>query len=525
MVYSLLCAGSNSHGQLAFAHDDDSHHFARLPTSDPQQRFSQVACGANHTLAVAYSVDGRRRLWVAGSNARGQLGPSLPADSPALSFVPFDVADLARSAELEDVQYDVELVAACWETSFLVLRPRGGNGSDVLLSFGANDWGERGCASPSLFKPSVVDLVGSVTGLEKGKEAEQRIRVLNLEAGPRHVVALVETTVPGTAILKRHFLGWGVSRHGQLGTEPPATTPPKITPVPRRIPLPSPFSASDVVDIAVGRDHTVVLLERSLQDREPSDGAQGRTVILLGSDKHGQLGPSGDATSGGISPSGSATRSRHQAPSQNVLALTDFQYILPDASLYGIAAVACTWNSTFLVLSPRSPDLSISMTTRDSIHSLVVGFGLNSHGQLASRDGASPQASDCTSSSRQISPSAPRLIRLPSPPASPSASSTRFEVQLACGSEHVLALVRPVQSPRNNKNDDAADAAVYGWGWNEHGNLGWSGQSEDEDLADVWKPRRLWPIEDSGEGGVVVDVWAGNATSWIQVDGGSQQGG
>ncbi|KAK4332067.1 Translation initiation factor IF-2 [Rhodotorula toruloides] len=527
MVYSLFCAGSNSHGQLALAHDDDSHHLARLPTSDPQQRFSQVACGANHTLAIAYSVDGRRRLWAAGSNARGQLGPSLQADSPTLSFVPLDVADLAQSTGLKDVQYDAELVAACWETSFVVLRPRGGNGSDVLLSFGANDWGERGCAGLSLVGPSVVDLGAAFARSEKGKEVEGRIRVLRLEAGPRHVVALVERTSPGTDTVDHRLLGWGASRHGQLGAAPSATSLPKITPVPRRIPLPSPFSACDVVDVAVGRDHTVVLLKRWHEKQASSKAAKGRTVLLLGSNKHGQLGPASAPTEVEcVAPIATASRPQRQAPSQNVLTLSNFQHVLPDASLYDIAGVGCTWNSSFLILSPRSPDLSSpSIATAQPAPPLIIGFGLNSHGQLASRRDDSPKAADSTSSAYQSSDSSPRLIRLPPPSTSASASSPPFDIQLACGSEHVLVLVRPSQSAPNSKDDNVTHAAVYGWGWNEHGNLGLAGQSaKGEDLADVWKPRRLWPRDDGGRAGEVVDVWAGNATSWIQVDEGLQQG-
>ncbi|BGO94813.1 hypothetical protein NBRC10512_005367 [Rhodotorula toruloides] len=517
MVYSLFCTGSNSHGQLALAHGDDSHHFARLPTSNPGQRFSQVACGANHTLAIAYSLNGRRRLLAAGSNARGQLGPSRPADSPTLSFVPLEAADLACSAGLQDIQYDIELVAACWETSFVVLRPRGGTGSDVLISFGANDWGERGCACPSRVEPSVVDLTAAAARSEKGKETEPRIRVLRLEAGPRHVVALCETTSPGTEAVEDHLLGWGASRHGQLGIAPSATSLPKITPIPRRIPLPSPFSASDIVDIAFGRDHTAVLLERSPGHQQPSDAAGARTVLLLGANKHGQLGPANvTAASEVAGPASSAARTHRQSPSQNLLTLSAFQHVLPDCSPYDIDAVGCTWNSTFFVVSPRVHELSApSTTTAEPAQPLIVAFGLNSHGQLASRSDVSPNATDLISPGHQSVPSSTRLIRLPPPPP----SSTRFKVQLACGSEHVLALVRPAYSVGiNSKDGGATDAAVYGWGWNEHGNLGSSGQLELGDLADVWEPRRLWPSKEGEEAGEVVDVWAGNATSWIQID-------
>lgn len=524
MVYSLLCAGSNSHGQLALAHDNDSHRFARLPTSDPQGRVSQVACGANHTLAVLQSVNGRRQLWAAGSNARGQLGPSLSAHSPILSLVPLDVGELARAAGFADTQHDVELVAACWETSFVVLRPRNGNGSDALLSFGANDWGERGSPGPSLNVTSEVDLAAPVAGRGKGRDVETRIRVLRLEAGPRHVVALLETTCPATNAVEHHLLGWGASRHGQLGAAPSATPLPKTTPTPRTIPLPQPLWASDVLDIAIGRDHTAVLLECRLQQSgEPSGIAAGRIVVLLGSNKHGQLGTISFTTS--VEGAGTAAVTSHtkpRSPSQNVLTLSDFQHVLLNVPDYDIAAVGCTWNSTFIVLSPQLHSLQTPSTTAAELpQPLVIGFGLNSHGQLGSRtsEDSPPHPATSSSSTDQASATDARLIRLPSPSRSASASSPRTGVRLACGSEHALALVRPCSSANS-----ATEAAVYGWGWNEHGNLGLSSPSEGEDLSDVWEPRRLWPMEGSGDVGGIVDVWAGNATSWIQVKGNGRRG-
>ncbi|GEM06054.1 translation initiation factor IF-2 [Rhodotorula toruloides] len=490
MVYRLLCAGSNAHGQLALAHEDDSHHFARVPTFDLQQRFS---------------------------NARGQLGPSLPADLPSLVFVPLKVAELARLAGLQDVVFDAVLVAACWETSFVVLRPRGGNGSDVLLSFGANDWGERGCAAPSFAVPSMVDLAGAVAGPGKGKEAEPRIRVLQLKAGPRHIVALIETYVLGN--LECCLLGWGASRHGQLGAASPAASFPKITNTPRPIPLPSLFSAKGVIDLAIGRDHTVVLLQQPSEETSPT--TEGRSLLLLGSNKHGQLGSTcATAVGDGDVPTDSASRPQRQIPSQNLLSLFDFEHIIPNTSLYDIKAVDCTWNSTFLVLSPRPHGLSSPSTaTAEPAQPLVVAFGLNSHGQIGTCDDTSPQATETTLSARQPILSGPHLIRLPSPPSTASTSSTFFDIELACGSEHVLALVQPNQMHHNIENECATHAAVYGWGWNEHGNLGLSGQSAGEDLADVWEPRRIWSSEEHGSTSEVVDVWAGNATSWIQVKG------
>jgi alpha-tubulin suppressor-like RCC1 family protein len=281
--------------------------------------------------------------------------------------------------------------------------------------------------------------------------------------------------------------------------------------------------ASDVLDIAIGRDHTAVLLEcRSQQSGEPSGIAAGRIVVLLGSNKHGQLGTISFTTSvEGAGTAAVASHTKPRSPSQNVLTLSDFQHVLPNFPEHDIAAVGCTWNSTFLVLSPQlHASHSPSMTAAVPPQPLIIGFGLNSHGQLGSRTGDNipPHPANSSSSTHQAFATNARLIHLHSPSPT-SASSHRTDVRLACGSEHVLALVRPVPSV-----DSATEAAVYGWGWNEHGNLGLSSRPEGEDLSDVWEPRRLWPMEGSGDVGGIVDVWAGNATSWIQVKGNGRRG-
>jgi protein ATS1 len=68
----------------------------------------------------------------------------------------------------------------------------------------------------------------------------------------------------------------------------------------------------------------------------------------------------------------------------------------------------------------------------------------------------------------------------------------------ACGSEHVIAVITPAGS---------LDVEIWGWGWNEHGNLGL------DHTNDVPKPVKIWPGYALGER--IVQVWAGNGTSWI----------
>lgn len=63
---------------------------------------------------------------------------------------------------------------------------------------------------------------------------------------------------------------------------------------------------------------------------------------------------------------------------------------------------------------------------------------------------------------------------------------------VAAGSEHVVVLT--------------AARRVWGWGWNEHGNLG------DGSTDDCTVPKQLW-LE--GAGARIEGVWAGCGTSWI----------
>lgn len=83
----------------------------------------------------------------------------------------------------------------------------------------------------------------------------------------------------------------------------------------------------------------------------------------------------------------------------------------------------------------------------------------------------------------------------------PFDTATRQFVKLACGSEHVLVCLKRVESrvPANE---------VWGWGWNEHGNLG---VGSTESIND---PTLIYRTSDGEE---VINVWAGYSTSWIAV--------
>ncbi|KAH9166911.1 RCC1/BLIP-II [Lactarius sanguifluus] len=128
----------------------------------------------------------------------------------------------------------------------------------------------------------------------------------------------------------------------------------------------------------------------------------------------------------------------------------------------GVQAIGCSWNGSYL-------------QTRTGL----VSAGANTHGQLG-RAGVSETA---------LGP-----VNVP---------DTSRVVDFVCGSEHVLCVL-----------ESQGQAEVWGWGWNEHGNLATGS------LSDVKAPVRIWPpsLAQAGEEtGKVVGVWTGCGTSWIAV--------
>lgn len=83
----------------------------------------------------------------------------------------------------------------------------------------------------------------------------------------------------------------------------------------------------------------------------------------------------------------------------------------------------------------------------------------------------------------------------------PFDTMTRQFVKLACGSEHVLVCLKRVESP-------GTASEVWGWGWNEHGNLGVGSTESMNDPTLIYR---------TNEGEEVINVWAGYSTSWIAV--------
>ncbi|KAJ7175828.1 regulator of chromosome condensation 1/beta-lactamase-inhibitor protein II [Mycena filopes] len=244
---------------------DDSHFLVpcRFSGCSPgtlprNRRLLHMAFGANHTLALLQSHEGSTELWGCGDGKRGQLGPSYSSDNTS-TLKPLELyLDRVGLAE-----YFPRLVAACWETTFVVLSRQ--DMPDVLISMGADDFGDLGIGKQKGKMPARDVHVVSLDHLLQGAipADNESLFVESLAVGQHHVVAQLKTALGDVTV------GWGTSRHGQLGnTDKPFTSSP--------ISIPPVRPDDPIVSIAVGHQHTVFL---------HSSG----TVTGLGSNKKRQL--------------------------------------------------------------------------------------------------------------------------------------------------------------------------------------------------------------------------------------------
>ncbi|KAJ6489618.1 regulator of chromosome condensation 1/beta-lactamase-inhibitor protein II [Mycena vitilis] len=280
---------------------------------------------------------------------------------------------------------------------------------------------------------------------------------------PRLVAASWETSyvVLSRADMPDVLLAMGANDFGDLGIGAKGKMPAKDIHVVRFDHLS--VSAPLVVDsLAAGQHHVVAILEGGL-------------TAGWGTSRHGQLG---NVESSFLSSP--AFISQGRAAEAVVHAALGHQHtVFLHASgtvsgvgsnrkrqLEGIEAaadiqsVACTWNGTYLATGAGD----------------VISAGNNVNGQLGRAD--APLA----------------RVEFPFTPA------THRLLQLACGSEHVLASFDIL---------DSSTTEVWGWGWNEHGNLG-VGTTED-----VRIPVKIWSTTPSMKG--TIGIWAGSGTSWIAV--------
>ncbi|KZT54705.1 RCC1/BLIP-II protein [Calocera cornea HHB12733] len=422
----LFAAGSNAAGQLGIGSTDDAHQFSRCRflASDgtsvnlpAEAEIRSVSAGANYTvLLIAGFENDVNELWASGAGNAGQLGPTWSGTAS------FSKVDLGLTGTLL-ANYEPIIVGVSWETTIVVLRREDEDADDVVISLGSNTHGKLGVGPTpaSTSSPVAVPVANSI--------GETRLahsfRVLELACGLSHILAIVGYQDAHDGHLVRTVIGWGVARHGQLGS----TLPDPHSPLSGCQPLPALFISSydyfnehqQPILAALGQRHTVLLL--------PSGH-----LSICGSNDRQQL--------------------RHADR------LTD------------VKDIGCTWNGTYAVMTSGEREL-------------ICSNGSNDHGQLG----------------RIENEPVPRADRLPDEVLLPL---DRRIFDLACGSEHVAVLCR---------HEASGAFEVWGWGWNEHGNLGMGHTSDVRFPSIIWPPHN--PTPDELATIQLERVWAGYGTTFV----------
>ncbi|PLW28716.1 hypothetical protein PCASD_21536 [Puccinia coronata f. sp. avenae] len=363
-MFSLFSAGSNSHKQLTTnTHQEDIREFRKTHEWENGNRSIIIssALGGRHSLFLTHQAD----IYACGDDSQGQIlqpkiNKNAANESDPLSqdttLVKLDYKHILSRLPNINQQLKESLirtyhpvqVAACWETSFVVLSyddARDGGGrtgdegdtktchDDYILAFGSDDSDLRGyykttppsSEKESLNEANIIELPAKPDGLKKRRK-------IRLHATYKHVIALVEyedknnTTATSRSM---QVVGWGAARHGQLGPLDPAraSTPPRVLPIDFR----EDTTEMEAVKIATGKHHTVIV---------------SRTRIWCwGSNRKGQL----------------PLRLRELPPGE-------------------ILELQATWNATFVILVDDDEGSATGGSKR------LLGFGSNTHGQLGSSD-------------------------------------------------------------------------------------------------------------------------------------------
>ena len=282
---------------------------------------------------------------------------------------------------------------------------------------------------------------------------------------------------------------WGDNRFGQLGhPTPPSTSSPPSSFVrhPTLVPLPHP-----VTSIACGRRHSLALLSSS-------------ALMGWGEGKVGQLGQPSPAL-----PSNCAFPLPSPAP-LSVPTFPPFSYLI---------AVRCGWTFSLLLTSDglvlasgsnhwnqcAAGDATRAVQQWQVVQGLppVVEVACGwSHCLARDREGgvwvwgrrSMGQAGDGRPDDRTRTAGVTRVVL--------GGEGMRVRA-VRCGSESCMAV------------DE--EGGLWGWGWNEHGNLGGGGQEEQREGC-VWTPRKVvLGSEEDGEQQVVTEVITGGASVFARV--------
>lgn len=519
MTETLLVAGSNSGYQLGVDHNEDVRTWqealcriddgSQETVSFPPVGYSivDISSGANHTLALlqckmvgceASKAGTSKEVWVAGTGTHGQLGPAhlAPGSKPVRVFTRFDLkscllscVNLERS-DLSEALLEPKRVVCGWNCSYVVIAcnrtsDSDASGHDVLLSIGLhreNTFGELGCVgAPS---SDTVDLgvhqVSFSSALaEAGLATNAPVAIVDVAAGLRHAVAALIVSADGADQRRLIVAGWGSARHGQVGRIPGSTKRPGRSKRPGCVAAAVVQEPQVIFDWSIrdprntscklraGRDHTVVLMQDDSHDQQTG-------LYCIGSNRQGQL--------------------------------LDVSLLQKHATTFSeITQVSCNWNSTHLLIERKKGG------------SLILGCGSNSQGQLGGTMNEDQLVSADLTMILGISPTQASH-------ASKSCCRTSTLQKLASGSEHSILLIESCSAATDTSADEIhsppiVQRQVWGWGWNEHGNLAQGLHDE----ADRYRPTLLLSGTRSGAadqqtGCTPLDVWAGCGTSFVLVE-------
>lgn len=409
------------------------------------------------------------RLYTAGSNSHGQLG--IGHEEDAHTFTSCNLA-----IEVSDAQtIHVKICAGANHTLLLVEQ----DGIRELFGAGSSKRGQLGRAEEenrlSFVPLSLSTILECIQDDDAGLE-DKNWRLKDVAAGWETSFFLLENAKhPAETLL----LAAGSDDFGQLGVKNTANVS-----VLNRIHLPAGTSASQIHS---GPRHTIAVME---------DG----TTFGWGASRHGQLGDASEQAIAHVpveiavirytaSKGQNSVALGHQhtllisnVPNKPIQALGNNKkgqlgtldvkarsahpalsgHVLSEDDIARDLQVFANWNSSFVL---------------DKDANTLYSFGNNASGQLG-RDSKEP--GDVGTVDFEV-------------------EDTRMVIkQVATGSEHALAIL-----------ETDGQMAVWGWGWNEHGNLG----LDEGKLEDVKKPVH---IGIPGEG-AIHSVHAGNGTSWVAV--------
>ncbi|PWN37337.1 RCC1/BLIP-II [Meira miltonrushii] len=492
----LFAAGSNSAGQLGLGHLDDSHIWQRCTIDNEQSyhsfpaigsRIVQLSSGAAHSVAILEDEEKGRQVWVCGSGADGQLGPAHwrwyeekeDDKMPLLTFTRLNIEDVLENSHhsTDSSAWSPKSVECGWDWTLIVLEDIESKQDDLLLVLGINnDFLQLGYPRSKDAKTcsQIIDLRSLC--VPKEQSGATRIQIGSIACGLRHTIVACSARSEMDSVQNQHWLlGWGASRHGQVGkvqttnTSISSRSKVALACLPRvikgwRSKRDGSVKGRGLAHLAAGKEHSVILIPHLWEINSSIDSCGFDQV----EEEHGLF---------------SFGSNRNQQCALNALpSIEKVQWDRTDI-------LGATWNGTFLVLSDKTSINQIELRC----------CGNNTKGQLGTGN-AKPLHETESGPIHRL------LID--------DADHDRFalqSVQLACGSEHVALLLVSHTSP--------PQARVIGWGWNEHGNLA----TNDED--DRHTPIQLWPPESENlvdhptfRYARPVNVWAGCGTTFIQVE-------